>query len=487
MKNCKAEWLLIEKEKRNIKFEYLDIPQFFINEETKEINESGLIEAIRIISPQIVIMVICYSQILELKFLLEESGLFSEIRLSRDLNILSRGQILKLNNIQTKFIQKMAQEINIEKNVIITGPVGSGKTMLGLETINMKKSHYRKKYGLNSSDCKDKLRVIICINATANNMLKQQMINDWLKSTIDCHQEIHTQEFRIQKDLEPILKLNKNHQCYSHTLVMLDEILRDEITQVSLEECKIDYIYCIAYHDQTPAYRVFHLGNDTFECNLFNRQRSSQEILNLADFCQMHIGYGVWSPYKQYSSEGSFSSDTPLWIELDNVFNIFQNIVKFTTDDVMVIYDQEEYEYDINQFCSLKNWRCSHKFDVKGSEASVVILLDLQSFGYEWFTRAKNQLVIVTTVDNVSDLSIFLNQILKGKHDVLSCNEYCRRYKATWNQEIHCQFKDDKSKIQSLVRKIRFKSEVERKMPKVNSVRSFAHLLKGLRLRNKKS
>ena len=104
LKNCEAEWLLIEKEKRNIKFEYLDIPQFFINEETKEIDENGLIEAIRSINPQIVIMVICYSQILELKFLLEESGLFPEIRMNRDLNILSRGQIFRMNNIQTKFI-----------------------------------------------------------------------------------------------------------------------------------------------------------------------------------------------------------------------------------------------------------------------------------------------------------------------------------------------------------------------------------------------
>ena len=479
---------MIEKEKRNIKFEYLDIPQFFINEETKEINENGLIEAICIISPQIVIMVICYSQILELKFLLEESGLFSEIRLSRDLNILSRGQILKLNNIQTKFIQKMAQEINIEKNVIITGPVGSGKTMLGLETINMKKSHYRKKYGLNSSDCKDKLRVIICINATANNMLKQQMINDWLKSTIDCHQEIHTQEFRIQKDLKPILKgTNKNYQSYSHTLVMLDEILRDEMIQVDMEECKIDYIYSIAYHDQSHAYRVFHLRNDTFECNLLKRQRSSQEILNLADFSQMHMGYGAWSHYKQkrfymqYSSEGSFSSDKPLWIELDTPSwfpHIFQNLLetKFPTDDVMVISDQSGY--DIKEFCRLKKWRWSHKFDVKGSEASVVVLFDLQSFGYEWFTRAKNQLVIVTIVNQVSDLSVFLNEIVKGKHDDNICNEYCRKYKDTWNQEIHCQFKNDKSKIQSLVRKIHFKSEVETKISKVNSVRSPPHLLK---------
>ena len=487
MKNCEAEWLLIEKEKRNIKFEYLDIPQFFINEETKEIDENGLIEAIRSINPQIVIMVICYSQILELKFLLEESGLFPEIRMNRDLNILSRGQIFRMNNIQTKFIQKMAQKINIEKNVIITGPVGSGKTMLGLETINMKKSHYRKKYGLSSSDCKDKLRVIICINATTANMLKQQMINDWLKYTNDCHQEIHTQEFRIQKDLKQILKgTNKNYQFYSHTLVMLDEIARDEMTQVPLEEweeCKIDYIYCIAYHDQSHAYRVFHLANDTFECNLLKRQRSSQEILNLADFCQMHMGYGAWSPYRQYSYEVSFSSDKPLWIELDTPSwfpHIFQNIEgKFATDDdVMVISDQADY--DIKEFCRLKKWRCTHKFDVKGSEASVVILFDLQSFGYEWFTRAKNQLVIVTIVDKVSDLSVFLTEILKGKHEDNICQEYCRKYKATWNQEIHCPFKNNKSEIQSLIKKIHFKSEVQTYMSKHKSLlpfRSPPHLL----------
>ena len=86
-------------------------------------------------------MLICYSQILELKFLLEEKGLFAEMRINREMNILSKGQILTMNDIQKEFIQIMAQEENVEKDVIVTGPVGSGKTLLGLEAINIKKSH----------------------------------------------------------------------------------------------------------------------------------------------------------------------------------------------------------------------------------------------------------------------------------------------------------------------------------------------------------
>ena len=89
LKNCDSEWLLEEKQKRNIKFEFLAIPDFFINEETKEIDEDGLVSKIRSINPQITFMVICYSQILELKFLLEGSGLFAEMRINRNLNILS--------------------------------------------------------------------------------------------------------------------------------------------------------------------------------------------------------------------------------------------------------------------------------------------------------------------------------------------------------------------------------------------------------------
>ena len=112
--------LLKKKKKLNIKFEFIDIPDFFINEETKEIDEDGLVCKIRTINPQITFMVICYSEINELKFLLEEKGIFAKMRMNRDLNILSNGQILTMNDVQKEFIQTMTHEDLFEKVVSVT-------------------------------------------------------------------------------------------------------------------------------------------------------------------------------------------------------------------------------------------------------------------------------------------------------------------------------------------------------------------------------
>ena len=51
---------------------------------------------------------------------------------------------------------------------------------------------------------------------------------------------------------------------------------------------------------------------------------------------------------------------------------------------------------EIEEFCTEQKWRCTERCNVRGSEASVTILYDLKYFGYEDFTRAKTQLVIVT-------------------------------------------------------------------------------------------
>ena len=63
-----------EIEERKIKFEYLDMFDFFNPEKCRQINENELIEEITKIDPQIIIMVICFSHILDCKFLLEENG-----------------------------------------------------------------------------------------------------------------------------------------------------------------------------------------------------------------------------------------------------------------------------------------------------------------------------------------------------------------------------------------------------------------------------
>ena len=172
-------------------------------------------------------MVICYSEINDLKFLLERSGLFAEKRLDRDLNILSNGHFLTMNAAQKNFIQTVALKDNVEKNVILTGSVGSGKTLLGLEAINIKKSHYKKKYGIRSSDCKSKLRVIILISTdSTENQLEQQLL-ELSESHIDCTLDIEAQDlYEHSERLTRIFQANENYKSYFHTMIMLDEIWR---------------------------------------------------------------------------------------------------------------------------------------------------------------------------------------------------------------------------------------------------------------------
>ena len=91
--------------KRSIKIEFLNVPDFFVDEETREIDEDALVSEIRSVNPQIIIMMICYSHFLDLKSLLERVGLFPALRMNQDLNILSNGQILTMNAVQKEFIR----------------------------------------------------------------------------------------------------------------------------------------------------------------------------------------------------------------------------------------------------------------------------------------------------------------------------------------------------------------------------------------------
>ena len=48
-----------------------------------------------------------------------------------------------------------------------------------------------------------------------------------------------------------------------------------------------------------------------------------------------------------------------------------------------------------------------------------------------------------------------LQDIEKGNHDDKECEEYCRKYKDKFGQDLpECQFKGNKSKIQNLLQKI---------------------------------
>ena len=166
------------------------------------------------------------------------------------------------------------------------------------------------------------------------------------------------------------------------------------------ENENVEYIYCLKYFDSTAVktnFQPLEVTDTTISCNLEQRQRSSQQILDLADYLWMH-SYG--DPIRRWNSGKSFSSEIPLWVQLSNpksFFDYFKD--KFKSDDVMLIWDgynKPSNLNDIEEFCTEQKWRCTGSWNVKGSEASVAILYDLNDFNYENFTRAKTQLVIVT-------------------------------------------------------------------------------------------
>ena len=56
--------------------------------------------------------------------------------------------------------------------------------------------------------------------------------------------------------------------------------------------------------------------------------------------------------------------------------------------------------------------------------------------------------------------SELLQDIEKGKHDNEECERYCREYKRRLGQELpDCQFKGNKLKIQSLIKKVKVDSD----------------------------
>ena len=185
-------------------------------------------------------------------------------------------------------------------------------------------------------------------------------------------------------------------------MFLINFIFRSRICQVNLKEnLDVDYIYCLRYNDAYAVQvnsQLLEVTETTISCNLEQRQRSSQQILDLADYLQMH--QSDYHPIRRWDSPKSFSSDIPMWIALshpNSFFDFFKD--KFESDDVMLIWQSLNKPSNLNEieeFCWEQKWRCTESGNVKGSEAFVTILYDFDSFGYEELTRAKFQLVIVT-------------------------------------------------------------------------------------------
>ena len=147
---------------------------------------------------------------------------------------------------------------------------------------------------------------------------------------------------------------------------------------------------------------------DSINCMLLTHQRSSQQIMSLANYMLRHTKSGFYMKVflQVQGMETSFNGPLPLWLEVSNdksfvkyAQNISYAYERFFDEDVMVIIPFGKTDTDfpeIKDLCDELNWTICNESKINGMESSVVILYDFHQFEYECFTRAKHQLVIVT-------------------------------------------------------------------------------------------
>ena len=475
-----------DKIKKFIKFEFLNITHFYLDVKTKTINEEALEKSIKKINPQVVVLVICFSRTLELKFLLEGTGIFSQLRMQRDLNLISKGRILTLNETQKKFIELVAEEENIEKRLVyIEGRVGSGKTLLGIQVIKMKLSHYIRKYGLTAQEAQKKLAVIIWISSVSGETLKDQLANELFQE----FGKYSTVEFCSYFISEGMVKkrLAEHHSRFLHTIVFIDECqlgymefynARDRWmnTLIDYFGTRVDYINAIQYkdigkqlgvdakdvgsHSEEIPERFTSYWRDgkrgTVYCQLRHCQRSCQEVLDLAYFLNAHNGLSRNFAH-HVESAYSFRGSIPKWLEVKDIQHFIEFIkASFGPDhDLMILCSKKEKE--ISELCKENNWRQSPCYNVTGSEASTVIVFNLYEFNYEIFTRARNELIIITTPERTK-LKPILEEIKKGIHHDRHCSIYSKLYKKFgYGEPPACEYKSNSKAISKLIQPISFK------------------------------
>ena len=131
---------------------------------------------------------------------------------------------------------------------------------------------------------------------------------------------------------------------------------------------------------------------------LVQGQRSSKPIMEFNNY--MHHHSSPTFTLRHLSSEGCFDGALVKWVEMDSpeAFSDYaRKELQGHFNDAMIIYDSENGKHFLIQELATEfNWGYYSNTDVRGSEASFVVIYDFNSFDYEAFTRAKHHLLIAT-------------------------------------------------------------------------------------------
>ena len=110
--------------------------------------------------------------------------------------------------------------------------------------------------------------------------------------------------------------------------------------------------------------------------------------------------YNILREIEKYITLFFHQSATPKWIEVQNSKDFVKYAEANLSDhkgEAMVIKESRKAKLrEIAELCLRLNWNYCSQAEVRGSESSLVIVYDCSIFEYKSFTRAKNNLLIVT-------------------------------------------------------------------------------------------
>ena len=455
----------------------IDLNHFFEAGTTK-LDVNKFRNEARQFKPYIIVLSICYSRVSEVKFALNESGLLSKGALSRNLCEATNGKIVELDPEQTDLINEIVNDKegkNIKKNIVIQGPEGSGKTLLGIEIANIIVNKYIYESRMfvpphNNSEKKIRVIFVACYDQSESkeeevngliNQLKSFVLSDERDKTLTSYCDVQFQRIGVEVTRNPryyntpefiqaLLRKSQPNANFEKTIIVIDELNpkfeSDEwdkylFLDPATKNPQVIFNLKYSFHDikvrrainPTDETEREHDGKQflTFENvlvgRLYTAQRCSNQIRNFVYYLLMHIeddeSYQLKSLNHQKSSfDATFPSGRlikPYWFKTADVRSFIKNlssnpglinaienkeIVEETVAPkrIALMYDPETIQLDdpkkkIQQHCSHNRWEYISKNEIVGTEYPTVIIFAFRELHFEAFTRAVNNLIIVTT------------------------------------------------------------------------------------------
>ena len=424
-----------DMEKRNIEIEAIDVGQ---HHDDNLLDETKLLATIKDFQPTLMILGICWSRLSELNDLFRANGIYPELALNQDLVTITKGKNCTLDQRQKDFITQVAE--TQPRNVFLWGPPGSGKTLLAAEVVKMKISHYYRQMKLELTEFNQKVKVIITAYAsvplpllfidlqdeTFLELRKQFNFSFFLLSELCEEMEVPWLPYEPQKCIENLLEHRLSKLHFEKFILFIDEVNPGYPADWSDFNPNYENVDCIlSMRYEYSQNNVNHVGTTfqikppsnqelTLSHELLKRYRCSKEVQLISLWHEKHSSdaFKISGNHEDIADiEKLPSGIRPLWIDrekgmlpeksiFESLLQRFKPVVDENQADIMVIYNKKRPDLDLIIWLEKQGIRCFNHVDMIGTEAFMVIILDVEDFDTEMVTRARNILMFVTDVED---------------------------------------------------------------------------------------